>query len=340
MVILEKLNDRLYRYIIIFCTLVAGVNIIINFIISLPFSYNYKWILLIIFTMFFNYLDKSNWEKKESLRYIPFLLIIFLFMPISFFNSNGNHHNLLAYIFIVLICSTYLFRGVKRSSITFFLIFIYIILHLIEFYYPNLLPINHEKSHDLGKIIQVPIMFLFTYFILITFLKAYEDTNYELYKLANFDTLTGLYNRRYFNEKLNKIKDNKNMNLVLFDLDNFKGVNDNYGHLEGDNVLKYFSSLIREKFNKEENMLGRWGGDEFVLVSLANEKELMLKLLKLKEIFTKEDEKYNLGLSVSFGFVKLGDFKELSQAFAKADQWLYKNKLESKIALEKKMHNI
>lgn len=333
---MKRLNDKLYKYVILFSCLVALGNIIINCLTSFPFLYNYKWISLILFSLIFNYLDKNEKRNKETLRYISFLIVIFFFMPISFFNSNGNHHNLLAYIFIVLICLTYLFKGLKRSSLTFFLISIYIILHAIEYYNPELFIISHEESHDLSKIFQMPIMFLFTYFILITFSKAYEETNYELYKLANFDTLTGLYNRRYFNEKLEGIKDNKEINLVLFDLDNFKEINDNYGHLEGDNVLKYFALLVRKNFDNDENILGRWGGDEFVLTSSVEEKELMLKLLRVKEKFSKMDEKYKLGLNVSFGFVKLSDFNELSQAFARADQYLYKNKVEGRKELERR----
>lgn len=337
---MEKLNDKLYKHIIFFCSLVAIGNIIINFVTSLPFSYNYKWIALIVFASIVNYLDKSCKGEKERLRYIPFLIVIFLFMPISFFNSNGNHHNLLAYVFIVLICSTYLFRGKRRSSITFFLINIYIILHMIEFYYPYLFPIKHEGSHDLSKIIQMPILFIFTYFILKKFSKAYEDTNYKLYKLANFDTLTGLYNRRYFNEKLEELRKDREMNLVLFDLDNFKGINDEYGHLEGDNILKEFSLLLRHNFDKRENMIARWGGDEFVLVSLIDEKALMEKLLRLKGIFNRLDEKYKVGLNVSFGFVRLSDYRDISQAFVGADKWLYRNKIKGKAEFSKKKDRV
>lgn len=91
-----------------------------------------------------------------------------------------------------------------------------------------------------------------------------------LEKQAKTDHLTGCYNKNMFNEFLtSEIKKanrhNHNLSLIMFDIDNFKAVNDTYGHLAGDSVLKELAS-IPHKIIRESDMLARWGGEEFFIL--------------------------------------------------------------------------
>lgn len=93
----------------------------------------------------------------------------------------------------------------------------------------------------------------------------------RLVTLATLDPLTGAATRRSFAQKLSdEIKRAQrfehSLSLVLIDLDHFKGVNDTYGHLAGDEVLRTVSSVIRENVREEIDVLGRYGGDEFALL--------------------------------------------------------------------------
>ncbi len=91
----------------------------------------------------------------------------------------------------------------------------------------------------------------------------------ELTKLANTDVLTGLYNHRYFQEKLseyiNKNSDTRPLSLIIIDIDFFKHYNDSYGHLSGDNVISSIGSILAQNV-KSPGFASRYGGDEFVIV--------------------------------------------------------------------------
>jgi diguanylate cyclase (GGDEF)-like protein len=92
----------------------------------------------------------------------------------------------------------------------------------------------------------------------------------EKYKnLAEYDNLTGLYTRNFFNEWIlnrSKIsKGNEKDVLIIMDIDNFKKINDNYGHIHGDEVLKFVGKTLIDTF-REDDILVRFGGDEFLII--------------------------------------------------------------------------
>ena len=95
--------------------------------------------------------------------------------------------------------------------------------------------------------------------------------NHEKIKLLGLiDPLTGIHNRRYFEERLNEeidnsLRQNENLGLMIIDLDFFKSINDNCGHLTGDQVLQEVSALIRKQLRLSD-VLARYGGEEFVVV--------------------------------------------------------------------------
>lgn len=84
---------------------------------------------------------------------------------------------------------------------------------------------------------------------------------------ARTDYLTGLYNRRYFYEYLEKQRGDKPLTLIAFDLDNFKSINDRFGHAAGDEALVHAADVLREAF--PDGFVVRWGGDEFVVALLG-----------------------------------------------------------------------
>lgn len=121
----------------------------------------------------------------------------------------------------------------------------------------------------------------------------------ELWKeKANCDALTGLLNREAFEKIVTRTINQQNQNtlsaLVFIDVDNFKWVNDNLGHSTGDDVLKYISKRLKFYFS-DQNSIGRYGGDEFVvfLPDIASKEALKQKLDSLKKIFEKEYQKGN-----------------------------------------------
>ncbi|UCD04950.1 MAG: GGDEF domain-containing protein [candidate division WOR-3 bacterium] len=133
--------------------------------------------------------------------------------------------------------------------------------------------------------------------------------NSMLYKISIEDTLTGLYTRRYFEQKLTEgimevQRDNTKLAIVLFDIDNLKDVNDQLGHKMGDHVLRSFSQILKAHSRKQD-VIARWGGDEFVaIIPGASEDEAHIFGERMKELFSNETfiaENKNMKCSVSYG---------------------------------------
>ncbi len=155
-----------------------------------------------------------------------------------------------------------------------------------------------------------------------------------LSRKASFDALTGLYSRNFALETLEKIfskspNERPPLILVYIDLDNMKGVNDSLGHDEGDRVLERVAEIIRSKFRKED-IVARFGGDEFVIVSFSTSvKSIEERLIEVKELIEKEFKDY--GLSISWGIVRTpeeGD--DLDTLIRKADEKMYAMKSAKK----------
>jgi two-component system, chemotaxis family, response regulator WspR len=109
------------------------------------------------------------------------------------------------------------------------------------------------------------------------------ETNIELQRLTNVDGLTGLSNRRYFNEFVTAqwklaIRDHKPFAMLMIDVDDFKRYNDSYGHVAGDEVLKRIAESMRESFRRPTDLLARFGGEEFVVLLPATPLEAVRAL--------------------------------------------------------------
>lgn len=149
------------------------------------------------------------------------------------------------------------------------------------------------------------------------------------------DTLTGLLNRKTFDLKINNIiselqfslhrrkDEGTNSYLAIFDIDHFKNVNDTYGHLMGDEVLLLFSRILESTF-REQDLLFRFGGEEFVGVFKCDSDEIMFSMLNR---FRENIEKYvfpQVGrVTVSAGFTKIAPHDISSSIIDRADTSLY-----------------
>lgn len=94
--------------------------------------------------------------------------------------------------------------------------------------------------------------------------------NAELDRVSRIDTLTGIYNRRHLDEHMRQAiaaarRHDRNVGVLLIDIDHFKDVNDRYGHLAGDAVLREVATRLQST-QRTEDALGRWGGEEFIAV--------------------------------------------------------------------------
>ncbi|NLP36394.1 MAG: diguanylate cyclase [Firmicutes bacterium] len=166
-----------------------------------------------------------------------------------------------------------------------------------------------------------------------------EAKNKELQRLANYDSLTGLINRRYFEEKIayeiSRIKRyGQEACLVIFDIDNFKSINDKYGHPVGDEILKKFASLLKAQLRKTD-IIARIGGEEFAALLLnADKKTGKLVAEKIRksieeEVFYIDD--LGIKVTVSMGITVLSDDTDsYEEGYKFADKALYRAKAKGK----------
>ena len=147
---------------------------------------------------------------------------------------------------------------------------------------------------------------------------------------ANFDTLTQIYNRNMFNqlmeEKLQQATLNHlSMSFVILDIDHFKNVNDTYGHLAGDAVLKHLTALV-SKHTRESDIFARWGGEEFIL-ALETDKENAMKIVENIRILIEKEPFEEVGnITCSFGLTQFQKGDTIKSITNRADEALYEAK--------------
>ncbi len=152
------------------------------------------------------------------------------------------------------------------------------------------------------------------------------------------DSLTGLWNKRYLEKYFSQYENKKHglIAFIIFDMDNFKAVNDTYGHSEGDRALIDFSTLLTLSFRKEDNpVICRYGGDEFIAIlpHLKRREELGPCLDRLTSIFRthfpKDEHFKDITVSMGATFVT-GNGESFKSIFDKADSALYHVKRDTK----------
>lgn len=168
---------------------------------------------------------------------------------------------------------------------------------------------------------------------------AKQNLYEETLELSRFDKLTGLYNRRYFEERVSQTLEkskryNENFSLVCFDIDGLKTTNDQYGHAVGDEIIKYISSQINSKMRRSD-IFARYGGDEFTAIYFdTTAKDLIDKLQEMRdEIVQKPLLTNNCSISCSYSY-GIARFPNDGTSFAElmeiADSNMYKDKNEHK----------
>jgi diguanylate cyclase (GGDEF)-like protein len=164
-----------------------------------------------------------------------------------------------------------------------------------------------------------------------------ERLTYDKLSLeANTDGHTGCFNKTYFNNKCElEVKKSKvtgdPLSLIVFDLDHFKSLNDNYGHDAGDFVLKELADLIRNNGVRDLDTFARYGGEEFVILlpktNLKQSFEIAERLRKLVEEHDFNYEGKTLPVTASIG---VSDYRQGvtngTDLFKRADEAVYKSK--------------
>ncbi len=157
----------------------------------------------------------------------------------------------------------------------------------------------------------------------------------EIYRTMIADGLTGAHNRRFFTEFLEREmarcqRHGRPLSLLFFDIDHFKRVNDDFGHLSGDQVLREVADLVREQVRRED-CFARYGGEEFAVVltetGLEAAREFAERLRERVDAHVFRVGSESLGVTISIGIAAMGkDKREAADFLAAVDAHLYEAK--------------
>lgn len=158
----------------------------------------------------------------------------------------------------------------------------------------------------------------------------------ELIRLAENDVLTGLLNRRAFLTRLNGLRETHGIcerhtpALVLADIDNFKGLNDNYGHDIGDEALRRTAEVFKDEADNEDGIAARFGGEEFVIAlpgrSSEDAMEVAERIRRAIARISITSESQVISFTSSFGVGEWEANEPLESVFKRADTALYRAK--------------
>lgn len=259
-------------------------------------------ILLYITTPFTHLLiclDKNDNYIRGPLYFMPYLLVVFYYLIV---------------IILILKC---VFNNVEKSEKKFALM-------LSQFI------ISPMTAQVISYVIKMPLLEIS---IALTFLIFYLDF---IKRNISIDGLTGLNNRRFLQSDLFSLMRRSNRNklvMLMIDANEFKKINDNYGHLEGDAALKRISQALEQcTYFLRNCTIARYGGDEFIVCFIERQKNdgklIAYNIIKTLEKLNEEDNAKST-VTVSIGIAKFSDKFSLPEDFIKeADKELYKVKKE------------
>ena len=164
----------------------------------------------------------------------------------------------------------------------------------------------------------------------------------ELLYLSYHDHLTGLYNRRYFEQELKNLDTPENLplSIIMFDVNGLKLVNDSFGHDLGDVLLKKSAEAIK-KACREDDIAARIGGDEFVVLLPKTAASEALQISNYIKELASNEKVANMELSISYGYdTKKTDNQSIIEIIANAENHMYRHKLYERSSIRSKITDL
>lgn len=327
---LDELKRSIFLWIVP-CIVIALVSntLLQNIDISSKFEFMINTTLSIWFVI--------SWVlfyKKSYIRFAEYsnLALISFYQVTTFFDAVRNYMALnggsLGDFIIWMPMITLLFfliLGTKRGL--YFSIFIFMINFVTGIMYISSL--SSKSIDSLGQFYFANLVYIIVLYYAQHVFKTYADL--EMYKKhAYIDSLTRIAKRLQIDEWLeNKLKvfneKGEHFSIIFFDIDHFKAINDNFGHKVGDDVLFQLAELIHSQLSDQE-LFGRWGGEEFVIISTALGKDAAKLAEHLRHVI--ETNHFNGAgkITGSFGVTQSQPGDSLDTLLNRADNGLYKCK--------------
>ena len=233
----------------------------------------------------------------------------------------------------IIFYTEYMAHKMKRATVSgtlvsLLIVFIYVVCSGYNLFYDPVYKVDEVYSIVFWIVNSLTVFSFLIFYsrFLVTMIISSEE---KLTDMALKDRLTGLYNRHYIISCLEKVHEDAEAYVAIADIDDFKKINDNYGHNAGDYVLAHMAELMRKIFT--EQTVSRWGGEEFLILSENSADPGILEKFRQtveKEEFVFEGEK--ISVSVTVGYAPRQGEDSIDSWVQAADGKLYEGKKSGK----------
>lgn len=291
--------------------------------------------VLFYIAMVIHVIRKQRYALEVTLVHIEVMLFVVVMTVMFGWNSAY-------FMFLVAMATLVYFCPFQQAYVPYIFSFAHIVVFfLLRFYTSSVPPLEVAADGLLQVIFICNSISSFVVILYVAYVskvstvvdrKALLKENQNLEELANYDQLTGLYSRRYLKECYSFAHQNNDY-LAIGDIDDFKFINDTYGHICGDAILRELAELMRSQLDPNV-FLCRWGGEEFVFVFPDMKKEYVEEQLQSLcaaiDAYAFVYQEQTISITMTFGLSRGNTRLALSDWIEQGDKRLYKGKRSGK----------
>ncbi|MGI6664033.1 MAG: GGDEF domain-containing protein [Christensenellaceae bacterium] len=298
-------------------------------------------------------------SPQRRMQFAPGMLLFlsFVYIPFLYFQTAGYDGTALMFSLLAIFLLAIIFKGKQRVWVITLNLLVYLACVFIQFKFPSVaIPHGGEQAKVVDLVVALSLsgagLAIMTVYItrafeieqerIRTLMEELEKSNNSLEELTNRDALTGIYNRRFLTQFMERELETceqtgNSICVMMLDLDHFKRINDTYGHGFGDEVLIKFTQTVKESL-RSYDVLARFGGEEFVVVlhdiSLTAAKEIAGRVLRS---VSNMEFRNNERITVSIGLVQSRRGEDIDSLIGRTDTCLYqaKNQGRNRVVSEK-----
>ncbi len=338
------LEDKLSSILRLSAVLMSLIGFITNALFGYSFLLNLPNLLVAFMLLTLPIIFPNDLDKVSKFE---LFVVGVLYFPYIYFTNNAYLGAAPIYFTIIIV---YLSFYLKKKELIFTivtLVIYYSSLFIFTYYYPNT---YMEYPDALTGIIDYTVALILMSIIVATLgattykgyrrekkhteilMEQLEIKNKELEILTNMDHLTNIYNRKYFMEQMNRVIKHNNscFYVLMIDIDDFKKINDKYGHLFGDDVLFQIAKNL-SKCLRSYDTLSRYGGEEFAVLITNNTIEGCYQIAeRMRLIVSALEFRYETKVTISIGVSEFLQDDSIEDVIDRADKNLYLAKEKGK----------
>ncbi len=281
----------------------------------------------VFFLFFLSMLILYGKKPHKAIELTTILFLNYFVTPVMWIHSSGTSGGV-QYLFflIVLVNSVFIVGKIKVFLLVTYIALIQLLV-AIEHFNPYLLLKPGEKNREyFNSSLNLVITLILISYAIFMFVNMYNREHEKIKKMSETDHLTGIYNRKKILEILKNADSAEGRFIAIIDIDDFKTINDTLGHRSGDMLLREMVNSILKLLDMKNDSIGRFGGDEFLILfgsTDVGKTEFQLKLIE-ENLFKKHS------INISYGLAEIKNGKSLNVSIHEADMRMYDMKQKNK----------